>query len=107
MYAIRSYYDDSRSKPFDLAQAPMPRFELLDPKRYNRLTVQTQRGCVFDCEFCASSIRLSPTFRVKPVAKVIDEIRHIKTLWPKSFIEFADDNSFVNKKHGKELLKAT
>jgi len=97
---------DSRSKPFDLAQAPIPRFELLDPERYNRLTVQTQRGCVFDCEFCASSIRLSPTFRVKPVAKVIDEIRHIKTLWPKSFIEFADDNSFVNKKHGKELLKA-
>lgn len=97
---------DSRSKPFDLANAPIPRFELLDPERYNRLTVQTQRGCVFDCEFCASSIRLSPTFKVKPVAKVIDEIRHIKTLWPKTFIEFADDNTFANKKHGKELLKA-
>jgi radical SAM superfamily enzyme YgiQ (UPF0313 family) len=31
----------SRAKPFDLADAPMPRFELLDPERYNRLTVQT------------------------------------------------------------------
>ena len=26
---------------FDLADAPMPRYELLDIERYNRLTVQT------------------------------------------------------------------
>ena len=97
---------DSRSTPFDLAQAPMPRFDLLDPERYNRLTVQTQRGCPFDCEFCAASIRLSPTFRVKPVAKVIAEIRRIKEIWPKPFIEFADDNTFANKKHAKRLVRA-
>jgi radical SAM superfamily enzyme YgiQ (UPF0313 family) len=97
---------DSRATPFDLAQAPMPRFELLDPERYNRLTVQTQRGCPFDCEFCAASIRLSPTYRVKPVAKVIAEIRRIKELWSKPFIEFADDNTFANKKHAKRLVRA-
>jgi len=45
---------------FDLSLAPMPRFDLLDPSRYNRLTVQTQRGCPFNCEFCAASIRLRP-----------------------------------------------
>src|SRR5689334_23031958 len=44
-------------RQFDLADAPMPRFELLDPARYNRITVQTQRGCPFRCEFCAASIR--------------------------------------------------
>jgi radical SAM superfamily enzyme YgiQ (UPF0313 family) len=97
---------DSREKPFDLAEAPLPRYELLDPERYNRLTVQTQRGCPFNCEFCASSIRLSPVFRTKPVARVIAEIRQIKEIWPKGFIEFADDNTFVNKKHSKELLRA-
>lgn len=97
---------DSRAKPFDMADAPLPRYELLDPEGYNRLTVQTQRGCPFNCEFCASSIRLSPVFRTKPVPKVIAEIRQIKEIWPKAFIEFADDNTFVNKKHSKELLKA-
>lgn len=97
---------DSRGTPFNLGSAPMPRFELLDPERYNRLTVQTQRGCPFDCEFCAASIRLSPIYRVKPVAKVIAEVRRIKELWPKPFIEFADDNSFVNRKHAKNLLRA-
>jgi len=97
---------DSRATPFDLAESPMPRYELLDPERYNRLTVQTQRGCPFDCEFCASSIRLSPLFRVKPVEKVIAEIRRIKEIWPTPFIEFADDNTFANKKHGKKLARA-
>jgi radical SAM superfamily enzyme YgiQ (UPF0313 family) len=97
---------DARGTPFNLAGAPMPRFELLDPERYNRLTVQTQRGCPFDCEFCAASIRLSPGFRVKPVDKVIAEIRRIRELWPKPFIEFADDNSFVNRKHAKKLMRA-
>ncbi|HEY8182959.1 MAG TPA: radical SAM protein [Thermoanaerobaculia bacterium] len=97
---------DARPFRFDLGDAPMPRFELLDPEKYNRLTVQTQRGCPFDCEFCAASIRIAPGFKVKPVAKVIDEIHSIKSIWPQPFIEFADDNTFANKSHGRELLRA-
>ena len=97
---------DSRATPFNLADAPMPRYDLLDPEKYNRLTVQTQRGCPFDCEFCAASIRLSPLFRVKPVDKVIAEIQRIKEIWPNPFIELADDNTFANKKHAKRLVRA-
>ncbi|WP_299394519.1 radical SAM protein [Pelagibius sp.] len=97
---------DARGESFDLAAAPMPRFDLLDPARYNRLTVQTQRGCPFSCEFCAASIRLSPRFKVKPVEKVIAEIRRIKEIWPNPFIELADDNSFANRSHAKRLVRA-
>jgi radical SAM superfamily enzyme YgiQ (UPF0313 family) len=84
----------------------MPRFELLDVAKYNRLTVQTQRGCPFDCEFCGASIRIAPGFKLKPVERVIAEIRRIKSIWPQPFIEFADDNTFVNKAHGRRLLRA-
>lgn len=97
---------DARGESFDLRDAPMPRFELLDVDRYNRLTVQTQRGCPFSCEFCAASIRISPTYKVKPVEKVMAEVRRIKQIWTKPFIEFADDNTFVNKKHSKMLMRA-
>jgi len=103
--ALKPVYD-SRGRSFDLAEAPMPRFDLLDIERYNRITVQTQRGCPFRCEFCAASIRLSPAFKFKPVAKVIAEIRRIKQLWPHPFIEFADDNSFANKAQARRLLRA-
>jgi radical SAM superfamily enzyme YgiQ (UPF0313 family) len=93
-------------REFDLADSPMPRYDLLDIERYNRLTVQTQRGCPWRCEFCAASIRLTPKYKVKPVAKVMAEIHEIKRHWPKPFIEFADDNTFVNRRHVKELLRA-
>jgi len=91
---------------FSLADAPMPRFDLLEIDRYNRITVQTQRGCPWRCEFCAASIRLTPLYKVKPIAKVIGEIHAIKKLWPSPFIEFADDNSFVHRRHSKQLLRA-
>ena len=91
---------------FDLALSPMPRFDLLDPSRYNRLTVQTQRGCPFNCEFCAASIRLRPGYRTKPVAKILAEIEQIRTVWPEPFLEFADDNTFADKRHGRMLVEA-
>lgn len=98
------YAADGRE--FDLGDSPLPRFDLLDIARYNRLTVQTQRGCPWRCEFCASSIRLTPKYKVKPIERVIAEIRAIKQLWPHPFIEFADDNSFVDRRHAKGLLRA-
>ena len=94
----------SNDGEFDLAQAPMPAFELLDIENYNRLTVQTSRGCAHRCEFCASSVLLTTRYKQKPIAKVLAEIDKIKSLWEHPFIEFADDNSFVNKHYWKQLL---
>ncbi|MBC8095067.1 MAG: B12-binding domain-containing radical SAM protein [Akkermansiaceae bacterium] len=102
---LRPLYVRTPPGQFDLAEAPMPRFDLLDPEKYNRLTVQTSRGCPHRCEFCASSILLTPHYKVKPVEKVIAEIREIKKIWPRPFIEFADDNSFVHRAHYKRLLR--
>lgn len=96
----------ARPGAFDLSLAPMPRFDLLDPSRYNRLTVQTQRGCPFNCEFCAASIRLRPGYRAKPVQRILAEIEAIRSIWPEPFLEFADDNTFADKRHGRALVEA-
>jgi radical SAM superfamily enzyme YgiQ (UPF0313 family) len=97
----------SEDEEFDLGESPLPRFELLEPERYNRLTVQTQRGCPWHCEFCASSILLTSRYKQKPVPRVIAEIERIKEIWTEEpFIEFADDNTFVNKHHGRQLAEA-
>lgn len=101
--SLKPFYATNRE--FNLADAPLPRFDLLAPQKYNRLTVQTSRGCPHKCEFCASSILLTPRYKVKPVEKVIAEIREIKKIWPRPFIEFADDNSFVQREHYKQLLR--
>ncbi len=84
--------------------SPMPAFEMLDISRYNRLTVQTSRGCPWRCAFCASSILLTHRYKQKPVAKVLAEIDAIRNLWRRPFIEFADDNAFVNRAWWKQFL---
>jgi len=95
---------DARGQEFDFHDAPMPAFELLDVGRYNRITVQTSRGCPWRCTFCASSILLTDKYKQKPIGKVLAEIDRIRAIWPRPFIEFADDNSFVNRRYWHELL---
>lgn len=102
---LRRRYDPD-GREFDLADAPLPRVDLLDVGCYNRLTVQTQRGCPWRCEFCAASMRLTAHYKVKPIDKVVAEILAITRIWPGAFVEFADDNSFVNRRHSKDLLRA-
>lgn len=99
-------YDPPAGQYCRLDEVPVPRFDLLDAQKYNRITLQTSRGCPHRCEFCASSILLTPHYRVKSVERVIEEIRAIKRIWPHPFLEFADDNSFVNRDHYKRLMRA-
>jgi len=42
---------EAPTKP-DMADSPVPRFDLLNLDNYVALTIQTSRGCVFECEFC-------------------------------------------------------
>jgi radical SAM superfamily enzyme YgiQ (UPF0313 family) len=100
---LKRFYG-SLDAQFDLSQAPLPSFEILDLEKYNRLTIQTSRGCPFRCEFCASSILLTKKYKQKPKEKVLDEVRKLKQFWKDPFVEFADDNSFVDKRYWKELL---
>jgi len=102
---LKPFYVQRPRGGFDLREGPMPRFDLLDPDQYNRITVQTSRGCPHRCDFCASSILLTPRYKLKPVENVIAEIHEIKKIWPRPFIEFADDNSFVHREHYRRLLR--
>jgi radical SAM superfamily enzyme YgiQ (UPF0313 family) len=104
--ALKPYYRQKIPGSYDMNETPVPRYQLLDPAKYNRLTVQTSRGCPHKCSFCASSILLTSRYKTKCVSNVLREIHAIKEIWPKPFIEFADDNSFVHTAHYKELLRA-
>ncbi len=90
----------------DAGALPAPRYDLLDGRTYNRFTVQTTRGCPWRCDFCASTIMLQRPYRKRPVGDVVRDIRAILDRRPDAFIEFADDNTFVDKKWGRELCEA-
>jgi len=101
---LRKIYRNASPTDVSLGHV-LPRFDLLEIGRYNRMPVQTTRGCPLHCEFCAAS-RVFGAYKLKPVDAVVREIRAIKARWKRPFIELADDNTFVNKKWSKELVRA-
>lgn len=90
-------------KAFSFSYAKVPRYDLLPPGQYNRIPLQTTRGCPLACTFCGSSRTISP-FKRKAHALIRHEIETILNLWPEPFIELADDNTFVDKSWSKELM---
>jgi radical SAM superfamily enzyme YgiQ (UPF0313 family) len=100
----RVYRSSEAPRPYQLSQSRVPRYDLLDVERYNRLTLQTTRGCPLDCSFCAAS-RLISKYKKKPIENVRRELEAIVQLWPGAFIELADDNTFFDKRWGRELAQ--
>jgi len=103
---MQARYDGLRADVFKAPNYVKPKFELLRGRPYNRLTVQTSRGCPLRCEFCAASIRITSGFQQKPVDVAVEEIESALEVTDHAFFELADDNTFINKKWGKEFLRA-
>ena len=89
---------------FHLKDSKVPRYDLLNISNYNRLTIQTTRGCPHQCNFCAASKTIS-SYKKKPIKLIKKDLDKIFEIWDQPFIELADDNTFVDKKWSKKLLK--
>ncbi len=64
--------------------------------------LQASRGCPTGCEFCAMQIVEGNVFRGRPVDKMLDEVKTIKT----KNIFFADASLTIRPKYSKELFSA-
>ncbi|MBX3746814.1 MAG: radical SAM protein [Verrucomicrobiae bacterium] len=103
---LRRRYDGAVTRLFDTPSTALPRFDLLAGRPYNRLTVQTSRGCPRHCEFCAASLRITRGYQQKPVPRVLQEIREARRHVPIPFLELADDNTFLNPDWSRTFLRA-
>lgn len=85
-----------------LTNLPLPRRELLKRKAYFFVnTVQTTRGCPFDCEFCSVPQFYGHTYRLRPVEEVEREVRRLEG----RFVFFVDDNIAGDKAYTKALFR--
>ena len=95
---------ENPQKP-DMTSSPVPRFDLLDMNAYNTMSVQTSRGCPFDCEFCDIVNLYGSKPRYKNPKQVMDELETIYKMGWRSSMLIADDNFIGSKKHAKALLE--
>jgi radical SAM superfamily enzyme YgiQ (UPF0313 family) len=88
-----------------LAGLPRPRYDVLDLRRYGpfkTFVVVSSRGCPFRCEFCSERFLLGDSYRCRPVAEVIAEMRHCRS---RNFF-FGDSNFGGRRSHALELMEA-
>ena len=91
----------------DLATTPIPRFDLLDKKRYASMNIQYSRGCPFDCDFCNITVLFGRAPRTKDSSQVIAEFDALYAGGWRGSVFIVDDNFIGNKgKLKKDLLPA-
>jgi len=91
----------------DITQTPIPKWELLETRHYDSMSIQFTRGCPFDCEFCNVTALLGHKVRTKTTAQIIAELNKIYDMGWRRSIFFVDDNFIGNKKLLKqEILPA-
>lgn len=88
-----------------LENLPGPRYDLLNLRGsslFRTYSVQTSRGCPFQCDFCSERFYLGRSYRYRPVQDVIEEIKENRA----KNILFADSNFAGKPTHTMELMEA-
>ena len=88
----------------DLADSPVPRFDLLRLDRYTTVTMQFSRGCPYRCEFCDIIVMFGRRPRYKSPERVGQELDALRRLGVTN-VFFVDDNLIGHRPAAKALLR--
>ena len=88
---------------FDMKGYGIPRRDLLRQDRYLfPSTLETGRGCPFDCDFCSVSRTAGRAYRFRPTEEVLADVESLKNRW----VFFVDDIINGHRQHALELFRA-
>jgi radical SAM superfamily enzyme YgiQ (UPF0313 family) len=90
----------------DLANIPLPRYDLIDLQVYGSVCLQYSRGCPWDCDFCDITKLYGRVPRTKSNEQVMAELDLLYDLGWRGSIFFVDDNLIGNKKRVRQLMPA-
>ena len=97
----RIYKDD---KFVSLSEIRVPRRNLVKERGYLFTnTIQTTRGCPFQCEFCSVSSFFGRSFRTRPIPLVMEELAKLRQ--ESLFLFLVDDNLVGNRPYAKTLFQ--
>lgn len=96
----RSYRADGL---IDTSLIPVARREIFkDSGHFFTNTIQTTRGCPFDCEFCSVTAFYGRKYRKRPVEQVLAELEQLRKV--NSFVFFVDDNIVADRNYSLPLF---
>ena len=90
----------------DLAQARVPRFDLVDLDAYSTFAIQVSRCCPFSCEFCDIIEVFGRVPRVKSPAQVVAELEALRRLGARGPRFLVDDNFIGNRRAAAKVIEA-
>ncbi len=88
-----------------LAEAPVPRFDLLNVEDYNSMAVQMSRGCPQRCEFCDIIVMYGRKPRYKTTKQVLAELEALYQTGFRGNVFVVDDNFIGNVKLVEQLME--
>jgi radical SAM superfamily enzyme YgiQ (UPF0313 family) len=90
----------------DMSLSPAPRWDSLVPymNKYALGSIQTTRGCPFDCEFCDVVYLNGRRQRHKTIEQVLEEVKTLQRL-DMTAIYFTNDNFVGDHRYAKKLLQ--
>jgi radical SAM superfamily enzyme YgiQ (UPF0313 family) len=88
----------------EITQTPLPRWDLLDLKKYFSAAIQYSRGCPFDCDFCDITKLFGREARTKTPGQMRSELDALYNLGHRGSVFIVDDNFIGNRKNVKQLL---
>lgn len=100
----KSQVIENNVKP-ELTASPIPRFDLLRLGDYQSITVQTSRGCPYNCEFCDVINLYGRRPRYKTPKQVRAELETLYRLGARGSVFVVDDNFIGSRKHAQDLLQ--
>lgn len=88
----------------DTSLIPVARRELFKGSgHFFTNTIQTTRGCPFDCEFCSVTAFYGRKYRKRPVEQVLAELEQLRKVNP--FVFFVDDNIVADRNYSLPLFE--
>jgi len=88
----------------DITTSPVPRYDLLELKKYGSISLQYSRGSPFNCEFCDIIEMFGRRPRVKTEDQILAEMNALYDVGWRGSVFFVDDNFIGNKPAVKKLL---
>lgn len=98
-------YNGDRGHNNDLNLLPVPKWDLVDYKKYPFIICLTSKGCPYNCAYCPYPVYQGLKWRARDVEIVINELKELYFKYKINFIRFRDPEFTMNKNRTIEICR--